>query len=64
MWLYNQWQKGFLPEEGGIQSQPYKLVESIRTIDTAIGAVREHEEEMERRKTARAEHARRRQAKR
>lgn len=57
MWLYTQWQKGFLPEEGGLNSQPFRLVESIRIIDTAIGAVQAHEEEMERRKTARAKAA-------
>lgn len=64
MWLYNQWQKGFLPEEGGIHSQPYKLVESVRVIDIALGSVREYEDEMEKRKTARAAAGRARQARR
>lgn len=54
LWLYGQWQKGFMPEEGGISSQPHKLVRSVKIIDLAHGAVEEARREDDRRRTARA----------
>lgn len=52
-WLYRSYQKGFLPEEGNLHSQPAALMEMFRiidrTLDTCEQARREKEAKRKRR---------------
>lgn len=55
---YNGYKRGFLPDEGGLNSQPCKLVEMFAVIEEALANC---EKERERRRKARDTFARHRQ---
>jgi hypothetical protein len=41
MFYYSQWDKGFLPEPGGINAQPAKFGETMQTIKVILNEVHE-----------------------
>ena len=49
-WLHRQRQEGYLPEPGGLNDQPYKLIHSFRVIDSMLSRIEEHRKEEEDRK--------------
>ena len=51
-WLYGNYKSGILPEPGGLQAQPHKLMEAIRTLDRAQKAANGEKEEGDKRKAA------------
>lgn len=52
---YNGYKRGFLPDEGGLNSQPCKLVAMFSVIEEAMV---DCDKERDRRKRAKADHAR------
>lgn len=49
-WFYKQFLNGFLPEDGGLNSQPNKLMEAFHIIANAVADGEREKKEMERRR--------------
>lgn len=56
--LYRAYQKGLLPEEGALNSQPYKLMEFFTITDLTLELCAAHRRETEAKKAARGRRAR------
>ncbi len=46
-WLYRNYKAGYLPEAGGLDDQPAKLMKSLRVIDAAVSETEKFKEEQE-----------------
>lgn len=51
-WLYQAYQKGFLPEEGGLQDQATVLIECFQVIDAAISAAERERDRIKKQREA------------
>ena len=52
-WLYRQKEKGYLVDEGGLDSQPNKLIQAFRVIDQTINICVQAKDEQEKSKKRR-----------
>lgn len=57
-WLYQAYQKGFLPEEGGLQDQATVLISSFQVIDAAMSAAEAERERIRKSREAMEKRAR------
>ena len=53
-WLYRQMQNGVTQEQGGLQDQPGRLLQSFRVIDSALNECSSIKDEQQAKKNARA----------
>jgi len=51
-WLYSNYSNGILPESGGLDDQPHKLMASIRTLIRARQDAESEKDDREKRRTA------------
>jgi hypothetical protein len=51
-WFYRRYDKGLLPEDGGLQSQPAKFMQVMRTMEAAFNKVDEEQARKRDRKAA------------
>lgn len=49
-WLYRRYDKGLLPEDGGLRSQPAKLMQVMKVMEAAFNKVDQEIAAKERRK--------------
>jgi hypothetical protein len=57
-WLYRRYDKALLPEDGGLWSQPHKLMQALRVMEAAFSKVEKETADRRNRKATQAQERR------